>query len=283
MGLAQRHQVGEVRSCRRVPRTRRDGSGTVRTPTSQSGMPHVRYMARNARRWDRFANRVERPRSRSSPSDPIRAGMMTASQHRRRTVSTGSPAPSDVSQTLASWSPSSSVARSTTTVTSATRSTVPVTAADDDVVDDGVALHMRERHVVVLLGGRAVSTTAPSTFHNFASVKRVDGDQRLVQPGLSADPPVDVALLTHVFVVGDAVVGGEVAGQTVAVPGELLRRHRRRVPGQLLTVFGERSRAGVVERVRRPRQRVDMPGRDRRRRPTRRPSAGTCSVVARGP
>ena len=66
--------------------------------TSQCGWAQVRYIARSARRWARLATRCSRPTASASPSVPNTIGMMAASQHSRRIVSTGSGIPLEVSQ-----------------------------------------------------------------------------------------------------------------------------------------------------------------------------------------
>ena len=88
---------------------------------SQWGWAQVRYIARSARRWARLATRCSRPTASASPSAPNTIGMMAASQHNRRIVSTGSGMPFEVSQIDEAWSPSASVGRSTCTHTSGTR------------------------------------------------------------------------------------------------------------------------------------------------------------------
>ncbi len=93
--------------------------------TVQSGCAQLRCMARNARRWARVAVRRLRPTSRTSPAPFSTIGRMSASQHIRRTVSTGNGMPSSVSQMLWACQPDTRVSWSTSTLISGTRSPGP--------------------------------------------------------------------------------------------------------------------------------------------------------------
>ena len=230
---------------------------------SQCGWAQVRYIARSARRWARLATRCSRPTASVSPSVPNTIGMMAASQHNRRIVSTGSGIPLEVSQIDEAWSPSVSVGRSTCTHTSGTRRS-PVLA--------GVAATTSTRATTVSCS-RGISRVAVALCDGVElGVDRgpqlgagfgVDFGVEVPHPGDLVDPASHRRVRLLTVELADTAVTGEQPGEVAAVLVELGDRVARR-GGQQIGFERRQLRAGrIVEMAGGVGERVDVAGADR--------------------